>query len=165
MLLPPSREWATDLAAKSALLSASGEPMSGLPAPLRTASPMPELARSTRLPATTVPFRMRASTASAVRMARSPSDPDSSSWTSPAAGPQVTATLLPVLRSKPGSSSSITVFKPLVQSTFIAALPPGYVVPSPTRSLDLDQHAAVLDHGGVGLDRHHARGRDHLAGP
>src|ERR1700746_1661406 len=51
MPLMPVLEWATDLAASSARFNASGEPMSGRFAPLRTATPLPERARSTRLTA------------------------------------------------------------------------------------------------------------------
>src|SRR5262245_5244900 len=198
MPLMPVLEWATDLAASSARLSASGEAMSGLLAPLRTAMPMPERARSRRLAATTLPRLIRSSTASAVRMARSPPAPASSSLSRPFADPQVIMHLVPVLRSNSGTSSSITDFKPLVQRTFIAAL---LRVSSPTavtRGLDprvhllrrnffakrmdcrvkpgndqqrhvfpsfgLDQHPPALDHGLVGLDRHHAGRRHHRAG-
>src|SRR6185436_6580909 len=117
----PVLECATDFAAMSARLSASGEPMSGLGAPLRTARPMPERARSTRLPATTLPSLIRPSIASAVRMARSPPAPVSSSFRRPFAEPQVITALVPMVRSKSGARSSITVFRPLVQSTRIAA--------------------------------------------
>src|SRR5262245_34625938 len=164
MPLPPILEWATDLAASNARFSASGEPISGLLAPLRTASPMPELAMSTRLPAT-LPCLIRPLIASAVRIARSALAPPSSSFRSPAAGPQVMLTLVPVLRSKPGTSSSITVFNPLVQSTFIVTLPSRLRPPSCGRSIELDDHAAVHDRGLVGPDRHHAGWRYHLAGP
>src|SRR5712691_1107720 len=154
MPLMPALEWATVLAASKAFFSASGEAMSGLLAPLRTATPIPELARSTRLPATTVPRLIRSSIASAVRMTRSATAPASSSFTSPLAEPQVTVSFVALVRSNAGTSSSITVFKPLVQRTFMAAV----------LSLGLDQHAAVLDHGLVGLDRHHAGRRHNLAG-
>src|SRR3954466_1730194 len=117
----PVLEWATDFAARSARLSAAGEPISGLGAPLRTARPMPERARSRRLPATTLPSLIRPSIASAVRMARSPPAPVSSSFRRPFAEPQVITTLVPMVRSKSGARSSITVFRPLVQSTRIAA--------------------------------------------
>src|SRR5262249_54834385 len=83
MPLKPVLEWATDLAAMSARFSASGEPMSGGFASLRTATPMAERARSTRLPATALPCSMRSSIASAVRMARSPTAPPSSSLRRP----------------------------------------------------------------------------------
>src|SRR6478672_5289501 len=105
----------------SARLSASDEPMSGLGVPLRTARPMPERARSTRLPATTLPSLIRPSIASAVRMARSPPAPVSSSFRRPFAEPQVITALVPMVCSKSGARSSITVFRPLVQSTRIAA--------------------------------------------
>src|SRR5262245_25323859 len=168
MPLMPVLEWATDLAASSACLSASGEAISGLLAPLRTAMPMPERARSRRLAATTLPRLIRSSTASAVRMARSPPAPASSSLSRPFADPQVIMDLVPVLRSNSGTSSSITDFMPLVQRTFIAAL----LCVSPSRpseeerspSFGLDQHPAVLDHGLVGLDRHHAGRQHHRAG-
>src|SRR5215510_10850936 len=167
MPLMPVLEWATDLAASSARLSASGEAISGLLAPLRTAMPMPERARSRRLAATTLPPLIRSSTASAVRMARSPPAPASSSLSRPFADPQVMTDLVPVLRSNSGTSSSITDFMPLVQRTFIVALlrvspPSDHRRRSP--SVGLDQHPAALDHGLVGLDRHHAGRRHHRAG-
>src|SRR5713101_5469436 len=118
----PVLEWATDLAASKAFFNASGVPISGLFAPLRTATPMPERARSTRLPATTLPRSTRSSIVSAVRMARSPPAPVSSSLTSPAADPQLIASFVPLERSKAGTRSSISVFTPLVQRTFIAAV-------------------------------------------
>src|SRR4029453_4550101 len=158
MPLMPVLEWATDLAASSARLSASGDAISGLLAPWRTAIPTPERARSSRLAATTLPRLIRSSTASAVRMARSPPAPASSSLSRPFADPQVMTDLIPVLRSNSGTSSSITDFMPLVQRTFLAALP--CVSPPPDRgrefppSVGLDQHPATLDHGLVGLDRH-----------
>src|SRR5262245_376244 len=145
----PVLEWATDLAASSARLSASGEAISGLLAPLRTAMPMPERARSQRLAATTLPRLIRSSTASAVRIARSPPAPASSSLSRPFADPQVIMHLVPVLRSNSGTSSSITDFKPLVQRTFIAALlrvspPPDPSEEEPLPSFRLDQHSAPL---------------------
>src|SRR5262245_30106024 len=148
MPLMPVLEWATDLAASSARLSASGEAMSGLLAPLRTAMPMPERARSRRLAATTLLRLIRSSIDSAVRMARSPPAPASSSLSRPFADPQVIMHLVPVLRSNSGTSSSITDFKPLVQRTFIAALLAFLPsLPPPPPSFGLDQHPTVLDHG------------------
>src|SRR5262245_18268801 len=163
MPLMPVLEWATDLAASSARLSASGEAISGLLAPLRTAMPMPERARSRRLAATTLPRLIRSSIASAVRMARSPPAPVSSSLSRPFADPQVIMHFVPVLRSNSGTSSRITDFKPLVQRTFIAALLAFFPSLS-SPSFGLDQHPAALDHGLVGLDRHHAGWRHHRAG-
>src|SRR5215831_1167184 len=168
MPLMPALEWATDLAASSVRFSTSGEPMSGLAAPLRTAMPMPERARSRRLPATTLPRAISSSIVSAVRMTRSTAAPPSSSFTSPFVAPQVISTFVPLVRSKAGARSSITDFTPLVQSTFIAAvlprLPDRSAAGDAWRLLGLDQHPAVLDNGLVGLDRHHARRRHHLAG-
>ena len=122
MPLMPVLEWATDLAARSACFNASGEPMSGRFAPLRTATPMPERARSTRLPATTLPCPMRSSIASAVRTARSPSAPPSRSFKRPFVEPQVITIFVPLARSNAGMRSSITDFTPLVQRTSIAAI-------------------------------------------
>src|SRR6516164_1687668 len=155
MPLMPDLEWDTDLAVSSAAFNASGVEMSGLLAPLRTASPMPELAMSTRLPATTMPFLLRSSIDSAVRMTRSAAAPASSSFTRLAVAPQVMAGFAPPLRSNAGMRSSSSVFTPLVQIAFIAAL---------LSLLGLDHHAIVLDEGLVGLDRHHAGRRHHLAG-
>src|SRR5262245_30189193 len=148
----PLLECATDLAASSALFSASGVEMSGFLVPLRTAMPIPELAISTRLPAVTTPRLTRSSIASAVRITRSQSAPASISFTNAAAAPQVMSTLVPRKRSNWGTRSSMTVFTPLVQRTFMSA------------SFRLNQHPTVLDEGLVGLDRDHAGRRHHLAG-
>src|SRR6516225_8034820 len=121
MPLMPLLEWATDLAATSARFNASGEAMSGRFAPLRTATPMPERARSTRLPATTLPPLMRSSIASAVRMARSPPAP-SRSFKRLFVAPQVIMTFVPLVRSNAGTRSTITDFTPLVQRISIAAI-------------------------------------------
>src|SRR5689334_10638333 len=158
MPLMPVLEWATDLAASSACLSASGVAMSGLLAPLRTAMPMPERAKSTRLPATTLPRPISSSIASAVRTTRSAAAPLSSSFTKPAAEPQVITGLVPMAPSNCGASSSITVLSPLVQRTFIAALPRCVSLVS------VNQHPAILHEGLIGLDRHHAWRGHHLAG-
>src|SRR5262245_16441959 len=159
MPLIPDLECATDLAASRACLSASGVAMLGLGAPLRTAMPMPERARSTRLPLTTLPRAIRSSIVSAVRIARSAVVPLSRSFSRLLVAPQVTVSLVAFPRSKAGMRSSITVLRPLVQMTFIATSRWRF------RSLfRLDQHAAILHHGLVGLDRHHAGRRHHLAG-
>src|SRR6266567_3783625 len=126
MPLMPVLEWATDLAARSARFNASGEPMSGRFAPLRTATPMPERARSTRPPATTLPCLMRSSIASAVRMARSPPAPPSSSFSRPFVEPQVIEIFVPLVRSNAGTRSSMTDLTPLVQIIFIAAILSGF---------------------------------------
>src|ERR1043166_8756228 len=149
MPLIPLLECATDFAASSVRLSASGVPISGFAAPLRTAMPMPDDAMSTRLPAAALPCLTRSSIASAVRMTRSHFVPPSTSFMRAAAGPHTTS-IFPCVRSNSGRRSSINVFTPLVQRSF-------------TGSLRLDHHPAVLDQRLVGLDRHHAGRRDNLA--
>src|SRR5262245_39097911 len=147
MPLMPLLEWETDLAASKVAFNASGELTSGFLAPVRTASPMPELAISTRLPGRTFPFLIRSSIDSAVRTARSAAAPASSSFTRLAVAPQVRVGFTPPLRSYAGIRSSSSVFTPLVQIAFITVV---------LSSIRLDHHAAVLDEGLVGLDRHHA---------
>ena len=98
--------------------------MSGRLAPLRTATPMPERARSTRLPDLTLPCLVRSSIASAVKMATSPPAPVSRSLRRACVDPQVTASFASRARSNAGMSSSSTDFTPLVQRTCLAAIIP-----------------------------------------
>src|SRR5262249_51534766 len=106
----------------SACLNASVVLMSGLGAPLRTATPMPEPARSVRLPAT-LPCLIRSSMPGAVRMATSNAAPFSISALRPAAVPNVNAILFSVAFSNCGASCSRTVFTAFELSTLTSAAP------------------------------------------
>ena len=64
-----------DLAASSVCLTASPDEMSGLGAPARTASPIPDLATSTRLPGTILPSRVSSSSELRAMMTRSTVSP------------------------------------------------------------------------------------------
>ena len=64
-------EYAMDFARRSVSVSAATELMSGLGAPARTAMPMVERTRSTRLPATTFPWAISSSRADDARMTMS----------------------------------------------------------------------------------------------
>src|SRR5262245_43279102 len=110
-----------------------------------------ERTRSTRLPATILPCRISPSIASSVRIARSPVAPLLISSMSMLVDAQVMAGVTPFARSNSGRRSSTTAFTPFENRPF-------------TLLLRLDDDAAVLHHGLVGLHRHHARWRRHLAG-
>ena len=71
----PVFEYITDFAASSVAFSASTVPMSGATAPRRMATPIEDLARSTRLPFCSTPLAIRPSIASAESTARSPVSP------------------------------------------------------------------------------------------
>src|SRR5262249_56105404 len=73
-----------------------------------------------------LPWPMRSSIGSAVRMARSPTAPPSSSLRRPFVEPQVITIFVPLVRSNAGTRSSMTDLTPLVQITFIAAILSGF---------------------------------------
>jgi hypothetical protein len=68
-------EYAIDLAWRSVRFSASTVLMSGVGAPARTAIPMADRARSTRLPGTTLPSLMNPSSPSPATMTTSTGSP------------------------------------------------------------------------------------------
>src|SRR5215470_9853945 len=114
--------------------------------------PIAERTRSTRLPATILPCRIRSSIASSVRIARSPVAPLRISSISMLVDAQVTAAVTPFARSNSGKRSTTTALTPFENRPFTAPL------------LHFDDDAIVLDHGLVGLHRHHAGRRHNLAG-
>ena len=68
-------EYAIDFACSNARLSASTDVTSGLGAPARTARPIRDRTRSTRLPAMTLPCLIRSSSACAAMMTTSAGSP------------------------------------------------------------------------------------------
>src|SRR5579883_2633686 len=99
--------------------------MSGLGAPLRTATPAPEFASMARVAATSLPCRTRSSTAAAVSTARSNVAPLSIAAFNGTAAPQVKVSLCSVAFSKAGASCSSVLLSPLELITLTSAAPAG----------------------------------------
>src|SRR3954454_23095259 len=102
-----------------ACLNACVVARSGLAAPLRTATPMPERAMPARV--LSLPDLMRSSVASTPRMATSNARPFSIMAFNGPVEPYSALSLWPVAFSNPGASSSITDFNALEQSSVISA--------------------------------------------
>src|SRR5438105_3961014 len=120
-------EWATDLACRSARTNVSTELKSGLGAPARTATPIPERARSTRLPDATKPRSINLSSASPAMITRSTGSPAAKrpgmEVGAPATElPHAVSTLRPLAFSKPGTSARYAALKPPDANTLISPM-------------------------------------------
>src|SRR5579872_2523713 len=109
-----------DLALRSACLKASVVPMSGLIAPLRIATPMPECAIVVG-GVSILPLPARLSVIGAARIATSKGAPSSIFTFNAAAGPKVMSILFPVAFSNCGTSSSRVVFTAVEANSLISA--------------------------------------------
>src|SRR5215510_4994950 len=119
-------EYAIDFASTTARFNASTELTSGFVAPARTATPIVEFARSTRLPATTLPCLIKCSSESPVRITRSAASPRCSRFgielgELPMDAPQAVTALCPVDFSNSGKSARYAALKPPEASTLISA--------------------------------------------
>src|SRR5712691_1306212 len=110
-----------DFAASIARLNASTEPISGFAAPLRTNTPTPALARSVRLPATTLPTFSSASICGPAAMTTSAASPCRIRSAMPPTVPQSNVTLWRDEASNFGTSSAITGCTPEPASTLMSA--------------------------------------------
>src|SRR6266851_778364 len=110
-----------DFAASIARLNASTEPISGFAASLRTNTPTPALARSVRLPATTLPTFSSASICGPAAMTTSAASPCRTRSAMPPTVPQSNVTLWPDDASNFGTSSAITGCTPEPASTLMSA--------------------------------------------
>ena len=98
-------EYAIVLAASSAFLMPSDEPASIFGAPVRIATPMPDVATSTRLSATSLPCLRRSSIWAAGSITTSATSPSPTRFHTSVTPPQMVVTLCPVAFSKPGTRS------------------------------------------------------------
>jgi hypothetical protein len=109
--------------------------MSGFAAPSLTTTPTPTRARLARLPATSLPLLARASTAAGVSTARSNVSPPSIRLVSAPTVSLSTMTLLPLVRSKSGTSASSTCLKAPAVRTLISAAAAGRAAPTPMSTM------------------------------
>src|SRR5215468_2445880 len=139
-----------DLAARSARLTASAEPMSGRGAPARTATPTPDRTRSTRLSAATLPCWISWSICGPDMITRSQVSPAAIRFMMSTPPTKRGTTLWPLASSKPGKSSSNASRIAFELMTWMST---GMLVPLARRLLRhhvMDDLAA--DHGHERLD-------------
>src|SRR5215467_466785 len=113
--------YATDFASSNARLKASTVLTSGLGAPSLTTTPIPTLARLTRVPGATLPEPASSSRTAGVITATSNASPPSIRFLRPPAVSLSSTTLMPVCFSKSGTKAKTTCLKAPAVSTFTSA--------------------------------------------